>query len=578
MTEETLAGIRRERLVKWARSFACFLIFMWFCTIISRSIYVSKLTRVKSETPSAKYIEHRIENEGIVEAGGEQAVMTISGLRVEKVYVRQGDRVESGELLFEVDLEDLGAIISEKENELAKQQYHLADAQFNKVLSEQKKEVQRLWAQEDYENTQKENAVSISRAEEVLSKANKNLQEHLKTSAPLTSDEDRQKAWESYHNYRNNYYGKQDEVNGLVARVADLERKITELSGQNNSMESQNDNTEPISENGQTEPVETTSNGENTEEQLKSLQTELTSAQEALADAKQKVADYENNPVSKPDYSAEETAYDEWQSKKASLEDAVREAQQKLEDAKTSAADKLRDKLRDTATAETLSQADSTIEIYELELADAQAQLQKYYDIRNAQGKITAPCTGFVLDIQVRAGSRTTDAASVILSDENTPCYFQFSVDKQQSKYIQLGDSVEIRIKNSNSGSNTTEAKVDYLLRNQQDGYDMRCELPAGSSQPGLGGTVVRSVQGEQQKLCIPIEALHQENESYYIFILQEKDGILGKEYYAEKIKVRVLDKNDHFAALEEGNIDKETKVISFSSKELKQGDSVRPS
>lgn len=544
MTQETEISIKRERLYKWTKALACFLALMWFCTIVSRSIYVSKLTRVKSEVASEKYIEHRIEVDGIVEAGGEQAVMTLSGLRVEKIYVREGDWVEQGDLLFQIDLSDLAAIIAEKETELTKQQYHLADAQFNEILSEQKKEIQQLWAEEDYENAKKETQVSITRAKEDYQKAQSELQTHLQSTVPVTSDEDKKKAWAEYHSYRDNYYAMQDKVSEWKTKIAEMEQQIKETKDAGND--------------------------------TASLEEELDNAKASLADEQKALTNYERNPVSKPDYSAEESAYDNWQNKKVSLEDSVREAQHKLEDAQLLAADTLQSKLRDTATAETLSPSDSTAEIYELEILYMQSKLQTYYAIRDAKGRVTAPNTGYVLSVQVRSGGRTTDNASVILSDESNPCYFQFTVDKEQSKYIQMGNSVEIKINDKNVTNGRIEAKVDYLIKNQQNAYDLRCELPEGIGYPGLGGIAVRSVQGEKYNICIPTEALYQENEAYYVYILQERESILGKEYYAEKIKVRVLDKNDRFVALEEGSIDKETQVITFSSKELKQGESVR--
>lgn len=84
-------------------------------------------------------------------------------------------------------------------------------------------------------------------------------------------------------------------------------------------------------------------------------------------------------------------------------------------------------------------------------------------------------------------------------------------------------------------------------------------------------------MQGEYHDLTLPVEAVYGENGAYYIYTLNEKEGILGSEYYVEKIKVQVKDKNDRYAAIELGTISADTKVITYSTKELKQGQSVRP-
>ena len=76
--------------------------------------------------------------------------------------------------------------------------------------------------------------------------------------------------------------------------------------------------------------------------------------------------------------------------------------------------------------------------------------------------------------------------------------------------------------------------------------------------------------------VTVPAEAIHEESKNYFIYVLKEKMGILGKEYYAEKIKVSILDQNDTFVALKEGSIGADMDVITSYSKEIEQGDIVR--
>ena len=73
----------RRRMEKWMKIFLIFLAFVWLCTIISKSIYVSGLPMVKTDTASKKYVEHIVNTDGIVTAGGEIAVNTQAGLRVD---------------------------------------------------------------------------------------------------------------------------------------------------------------------------------------------------------------------------------------------------------------------------------------------------------------------------------------------------------------------------------------------------------------------------------------------------------------------------------------------------------------
>ena len=55
-----------------------------------------------------------------------------------------------------------------------------------------------------------------------------------------------------------------------------------------------------------------------------------------------------------------------------------------------------------------------------------------------------------------------------------------------------------------------------------------------------------------------------------------ERDGILGKEYYAQLRYVEVLDQNDRYAALAEGSLTGEERVVTGYDKEIGNGMAVR--
>lgn len=525
---------------KWMIGFVGFLAFMWVCTIVSKSIYVEGLPRVTVVVPEGKYIEHIVEAEGIVIAGRQQAINTVSGLRVSDLNVQEGDKVEKGNLLLTIDLADLSSIISDKETELAKLQYHLADTQFNQTLEAQKKEISMLWAQEDYQNADKETSVAVERAQKELSDAESELNRHLGTAAPYTSDGERQQAWENYNNWKKRCYELADAIAAKKHEIENLE--------------------------------ETIANEGETEETKNALQR----AKEELGELEKELTELERNEVTKPDYSQEESAYDSWQQKKTSLEDAVQTAKRSLEDANSARESTLRQKRRDVASAETLSPADSTVVIYELEIAEIQSELAGLYALRQQNGEIRAESGGIVSKIQIEVGSRTTDTASILLTDEQSPCQFKFSITKEQGKYLKLGDTILIKLNDNRVVDDKLEVSVDYLTENITGGYDMMCRLPEDIGTPGIGGSVRKTVQGDRQSTVVPVEALHKESESYYIYLAKEKSGILGNEIYAEKLKVNVIDQNDRYAAMEPGIVSEDTQIIISSSKELKQGESIR--
>ena len=59
------------------------------------------------------------------------------------------------------------------------------------------------------------------------------------------------------------------------------------------------------------------------------------------------------------------------------------------------------------------------------------------------------------------------------------------------------------------------------------------------------------SKAGDKYPCCVSLLALHEENDRNFVYVVNEREGILGTEYYVEEITVSVADKNDNLAAIE---------------------------
>ncbi len=570
-----------EKNKKWIRLFLIFLAVMWLFTIISKSIYVSGLTRVKTDVLSRKYIEHIVEADGIVLAGGEAAVNVLAGLRVESISVQKGDAVKAGDVLFTVDLRDLEEQIADKQKQIARLELQLGTAQFNEVLDAQKREVSRLWAKEDYDNADKETQLAVDRAQSALLDAENELRKHTDTSAPHTSGSARKKAWEKYNDWKKQCYALEDKIAELEKEIERLKDEITDASDAKAQAAEETaagaDVQEPkedaAEEDKEKEDAAHAKTGESESDNAEK-KAQLAEKEQELEACRAELTELERNPVSQPDYSAEESEYDAWQQTKSGLEDAVQAAKHALEDAKLARESTLRQKRRDVASAEVTAGADATIGIYNMDIAALQGEIADLNDVKSSKGCVTAKIDGYVSDILVATGQRTTDTAAILLADKTSEYMFRFSITKEQSKYVQLGDSVELTLNSAESRKVTVTA--DYIAENTAGGYDVMCRLGDAKAPIGSYGVAKRTVQGEMYSGAVAIDAVLNENGVYYLFTLNEKTGILGKEYYVEKLKVNIVDKNDRYAAIEAAAIGSDAQIVIFSSKELKQGESVR--
>ncbi|MBD5457440.1 MAG: efflux RND transporter periplasmic adaptor subunit, partial [Lachnospiraceae bacterium] len=175
MLEEKKAGEIRKR--KIIAGFLIFLVFMWLCTVISKSIYASRLPVVTTVKTEQKYIEHIVEAEGIVIAGDKNPITALSGLRIEKVMVQVGDRVEEGDVLFTIDMEDLEAIMEEKQTQISKLQLQINTMVQNEELARQKKELEEERARADYDAQARYQDTLVGRAEEEIHQAETDIEE-----------------------------------------------------------------------------------------------------------------------------------------------------------------------------------------------------------------------------------------------------------------------------------------------------------------------------------------------------------------------------------------------------------------
>lgn len=437
---------------KAVTGFILFLVGMWVCTLISKSVYTSRLPVVSTTSPESKYIEHRVEAEGIVIEGGKQAVTSLSGLRVETVAVRIGDKIEEGDILFQVDIEDLKRLIGEKQDKISALQAEINALLENKALAQEKKEIEEARAREDYDTTSRLENTDVGRAQDRYVRAQQALDDFLNDPGPMDEESRRQQ-------------------------------------------------------------------------------------EQALRDAVQ------------------EAAYGEADAKR-DRDQAIKAAERGVEDILFPEG------------------SDSALSVSQMNLAALKEELEPFTRILNEEGIIKSNMAGTVTDIFVSAGGRVPDGAAVLLTDDTLPCQFKVFLDKEQKKYIGVGDSVSVKL----DGGSSLETTVDYFMESQTipGSFEVTIELPQNMGIPGLSGKIIYSKQGEKFECCISPEAVYRTDTRSYVYVLRSREGILGEEYYVEEVTVKVIDQNDTWVAIESSALDKESKIITSADQEIHKGDVVR--
>ena len=73
----------------------------------------------------------------------------------------------------------------------------------------------------------------------------------------------------------------------------------------------------------------------------------------------------------------------------------------------------------------------------------------------------------------------------------------------------------------------------------------------------------------------VPLKALYNDG-SNAIYVLEEKEGILGTELSVRSMTVRLLDKNEDYVAIADELLSGDLKVVTECDRELKNGMAVK--
>ena len=638
-----------------------FFVIMFLCTLLSKGIYGASLPQVETEKPEKRALGHMVEAEGMVTANREVAVDTVSGLKVNQIYVNLGDSVSANTLLFDVDQEDLKEKISEQELAIKKLEMSNEQARQQKELDAQKERLAQNRSLEDYALADTEEDRKIEQAGDAVAKAEEKLDDHLNNQPRQTPDEERNQKKEEYKDWDSRMKDLQKQQisanSELEAAKAEEEaaRKAlddyiaahgdsgggdgdsgADSSGEDNNSGSGSSGGSPDSHDGGQEAVrENTeqsregqasggsvsgndggSDGSGTagsdsaggdsvggsddggsagagsgsgggsgpaadpererlEEALKAAEARRESAERRVKSIEEELAKGNVDTKTKPDYASEDSAWENWENTKKSLEDSVDSAKQNQENSVWDKLDAILEAKRKVEDSTLAANPDLTLEMNQMEIAYRNEILQKYVQLQKADGQVFSEDNGIVTKIKISSGERVPDGASVVLADLDESFKFRTTLTREEKKYVDINDTVSLKLGNS---GRTVEGQVAYLAESESTpgSYDAIVYLPPGEGAVGQSGTMTASSQSQSYPLTIPAKAVYTDNGISYVFVLRKQQGILGEELAASRVNVNVLDKNNKFASIEEGTIDADTEIIVDTTKALEEGAVVR--
>ncbi|WP_294360275.1 HlyD family efflux transporter periplasmic adaptor subunit [uncultured Clostridium sp.] len=222
--------------------------------------------------------------------------------------------------------------------------------------------------------------------------------------------------------------------------------------------------------------------------------------------------------------------------------------------------------------------SNSNIKNLELEKETKLKDLEKLKKLKSSKGEIISPFDGIVNKIRIDLGGITSKEAILILEDLTSESQLEIDTDVNNKNSISIGDVVSVNgITEEQKNLTYDEATISSINEDIENNIlKVIVDLKNSDFEYGSIATMTKTIQSETYMDCIPVSALREENNNYFILIVDEQDSILGREKVAKKVYVTVEDKNNEFAALKEGTLSSDTKIIISSSKNIIDGSRIK--
>ena len=550
--------------VKAVKALAGFLILMFLLTILSRAADSLTIAKVTASAATGGVISHNIEVDGNITPNKDIAISTSANIKIASVEATEGKTVKKGDLLIQLDPADLKKKLLQAQKELQVAKATASDKKANEAIAADTKSKSLQRTYEDYNQT-------VADANDSVSKAKSDMNE----------------AWNAYNTYKNSNSNsgetdttvsdslkktveeKQLAYDKAVANLDGVEKDIEADVQKEIEKASVNESGNPITltqEEKQKIREQVNARPENVS-LLQNANDQINTAKDALTEAENALSAYneQQNNSSSASYDEQlKTLYDDYKAKEEAYNEAVKQRQSTIQSANRTLEDAKAPENVDTATALT---ANDDLEEKQL----AVDELQKVMDVN---GKITAPSDGLITKVNVTTGETTTEDTAIRISDQSAGYKFTTTLDKASAKYLSKDDKVTLDLGNGTTVEGLTVQSIDVSAEDKNS-YELTVSIPAKVKKLGSIATLKVEKASKKYDTCVPLGALHSDGDKYYVYVINEKDTILGTETAVDKVQVDILDKNNEQAAIE-GSFSWGQQFVLTSSKTLRNGDRVR--
>lgn len=265
--------------------------------------------------------------------------------------------------------------------------------------------------------------------------------------------------------------------------------------------------------------------------------------------------------------------------KRQQLEQNVIAAAQALADAERQKEDRLQTAARVAEDADAaIEVANTAMNTMALEIAYQKEMLQGLEELLNADGWVYAQDPGYVTDSRLEVGERTQDRACLLYALDDGERIISAVFDEEQAKQISTETRFDMKATMPDGSRIIGKALVDYAEKGENGRIYARLSFDQPEISIGQSVELGCRIQTENYGTCVPVNCIYTEEVTgvFYVYIAEERQGILGTEWKVRKVFVQILDRNDTAAAIQSMELTVESRIVTGTNKPLADGDTVR--
>ena len=264
------------------------------------------------------------------------------------------------------------------------------------------------------------------------------------------------------------------------------------------------------------------------------------------------------------------------QSQRYQLLQAVVDATYALEDAKRQKEKNLQNATRAIEDAERGSPSNTSgTDNDALDIAYQEKRLEELKELLQTDGWITAKTPGRVLEVRLSIGSRTQDGASILYAQDDGSRIIEASFSLEAGPYMNEGTEVDLQAKLSDAPMLREKVSVTYVEKTQEE---VKVWIETDNKDLKIGQNVDLSLRAQTENFitCVPFSCLQQDGPTWYVYVAEEKEGILGTEWTVRRVQVSIMDSTDTVAAISSVQITTQTRIVTSFTGNLTDGAVVR--